>query len=809
MRWTISIFALALVFAGLHTYIGLSQGGELLVPFAMAALGACILAGLHSQKILMTQLLDIFYLSVAILLFSMISSIQYGEFSQHLVSSTLLIYAIVLSYFVYIGISQINDKRIEAFFLTGLLLLIAGCYLEIYGGLKPVSDAFRQFAFSWQRGSLYADTNRDVLQYGGIRPNFFASEPSIVGITAGYFILFWFFAGSVYTVRRLTWATALALSAFLIIRSPTIFVCLAICFLMFFVEFKTGQKVSRSRVMVVGGVSLFFIVALPFVISMLSDYGRSGSFFLRELGPPLIVMDVLKHSPFWGVGLGGHAGLMQSVLSAYSSPSGFGSNVDILRSFLRGRLNSNGLMSNEFYEYWASFGLAGGYVVLALIWKILGGLKTPNRTLILLIVAPIFTLSGGINNPPSWVALFTICQLYKRHWAHREHELAAAISAETLPAGSTGSNQVPVPVWRGSKAVLMVIGAVLLAAAGRPVQAEPKEDASACGSLSGDHLGVNVTNLSFAALQSPNLIRAIQQSGVQWVRINLYWGWTEQYEDRFDWAAADSTLRLLQADHIHVLLVIGGPVPCWALATRMNDCKTPQWGLPDSVKWQQFVGTAVGRYHNLVGYWEIWNEPDLEDGLQVHNDQARLVSYRDGILTPAARAIHSVDPTAKVVAPALAATWGAHSSPGKDMQAVLALLMLHQGVNVDIVSVHDYSPFDVRAMVQSVHAALAQDNIVSKPIWVTELGLTEKDDDVAASGYANQTSFLQRELVGSVASGSVAKVFWYALTDSPNEQGQHTDHYGLIDNLNYQSYPWRPRATYQALQRLTGADCGQ
>lgn len=326
------------------------------------------------------------------------------------------------------------------------------------------------------------------------------------------------------------------------------------------------------------------------------------------------------------------------------------------------------------------------------------------------------------------------------------------------------------------------------------------------------NIGININNLSFDSLQSGNLINALRQSGAGWTRINLYWGWIERKPGQFEWAAADSGLRKLKAAHIQVLLTIDGPVPCWALGLdAKSGCKNVKNTVPPTGPWVTFVTTAVQRYHNLVQYWEIWNEPDLIQSLDIPNPQQRLIGYRNNILIPGAAAIRRVDPGAKIAGPTFAAIPSGDTAPGDELERALALVFTPQArQNVDIVSLHSYFPSLASDKARTARVALQRLGMGVKPIWIDELGaegikIAPRGHDVAKK----QASYLDAELSDALGSGAVSKIFWFALTDSTNVAGAHTNDYGLIDNHDYNTFAWAPRSAFIELQSVVRQGCSK
>lgn len=321
------------------------------------------------------------------------------------------------------------------------------------------------------------------------------------------------------------------------------------------------------------------------------------------------------------------------------------------------------------------------------------------------------------------------------------------------------------------------------------------------------NLGINVGNLSFAALSNPNVIQALTESHVGWIRVNMYWAWTEPQEGVFQWSAIDDALTSLKASNITPLIILNGPTPCWAIGAS---CSSNLDEMPSQAVsyWSNFVMQAVSRYKNQVTYWEIWNEPDLIESIDLTNPSDRLVQYRDNILTPAATVIHSVDANAKVVAPALAAISEGNTAVGSQLQNALAFLLASPAGNlVDIVSIHAYYPEILSDVISSANAGVAASGQASKPVWITEAGAGGATLSSVSDPQQTQSDYLMNDIQGGLTNLTTSKIFWFALTDSADSSGNHTNDYGLINNTDYTSYIWTPRLAYTTLQSLITSEC--
>jgi len=426
MRLFVAEIAVFLVFFGLHTGIAIAPGGTLLLPFVLSFMGAAAIAIAYPER-LSTRLIRIFVFLGAILLgMAFITSREDSAFNQHFISSGLFLYSLAIAYCTFIGLSVMGLRRTSKFFLLAAFVLIIGCFLELHGGLKPLSDAFRQAANSWRSNEIYSGDTRDVMNYGGLRPNFFASEPSIVGIMTGFAILFWFVSTGKFTAFRLGKMLALSAIAFAIIRSPTTVVCSAVCVILIVSEVGVAGNVPRWRTIWLCAAALFAILFVPEIVASNTNYGQTGSFFERELGPPLIAAEVVRNQPLLGTGFGGSTKLIEYTIGVYSSVGG-PQQANLVKSALSDQSVAKKLLSSQFWELWVDLGLLGGAVFVYMLWRVLGYLSVPNRMMVLCSAALMLTMSGGVVSPQGWVGVFSLAALYERHWAARNAALVSML----------------------------------------------------------------------------------------------------------------------------------------------------------------------------------------------------------------------------------------------------------------------------------------------------------------------------------------------------------------------------------------------
>jgi hypothetical protein len=325
-----------------------------------------------------------------------------------------------------------------------------------------------------------------------------------------------------------------------------------------------------------------------------------------------------------------------------------------------------------------------------------------------------------------------------------------------------------------------------------------------------DSIGININNLAFSEINSDNVITALDQSGVGWVRANIYWGWIERQRGAINWQPIDAALDRLAAAHVTAMVTINGPVPCWA-SGGPKGCSDAHMVAPPVSEWVSFVKTVVTRYKQRVHYWEIWNEPDLVPAINEPDPAKRLQEYRNNILIPGAQAVHSVDPTAKVIGPTFAGIPGGHTGMGPDLhRALVTVLSPPASSLIDIVSFHSYFPEDINAKAIEVRNAMREVGMPDdKPIWITEIGLPRSHLAWAGQQYRGrgdlmqrQSDFVHQQTSMVLSHGNAQRVFWFTLSGTSDKD----DDYDLIDRTG--ATTWSPRPAYTRLQSLVSGSCG-
>lgn len=250
--------------------------------------------------------------------------------------------------------------------------------------------------------------------------------------------------------------------------------------------------------------------------------------------------------------------------------------------------------------------------------------------------------------------------------------------------------------------------------------------------------------------------------GLGWIRVDFDWLHIEVNRGAFSWGRHDAIVAAAEARGLLVFATLAYS-PQWATQGPVRV------GHPNPADWENFVYQAVRRYdgrqgRGYVGYWGLWNEPNLSDFYQGTRQQ-----YIHEILRNGADMVRAANPHAKVLGPELAHV---NSSAWWEW---LNDCIVQAGDKLDIVTHHVYGSgytTPTRRLEQrvwpwdppSVKEVLQQAGWLGKPFWLTEIGWQSGSDE--AQQAANYTGFLNNWFTGDPARSWIHKVFFYELYDT-------------------------------------------
>jgi hypothetical protein len=285
--------------------------------------------------------------------------------------------------------------------LAGVVVILVGCVLENYAGLRVVSNAFREAVFPTAQLQF---VERDIEVAGFERPRLFTAEPSDV---AKFLVLLGF--GWV-ALSRSAWRHAggvlITLAGLWLVRSPIIVLLLPLQFALVV----AGRPALPAPRILSPGVAAFVLGAgalvamagaLPFLASRISLAVAGGdlSSVIRLVTPVLIASQTLLASPLVGAGISGSEAIAGIVLQAWEA-TGMGQMA--LAALDSGTKDLANEITNSFWLLWINFGLLGGILVIALLDRWFVAVGARHRWLAFFTVFVFAQTMGAMHGPYFW-----------------------------------------------------------------------------------------------------------------------------------------------------------------------------------------------------------------------------------------------------------------------------------------------------------------------------------------------------------------------------------------------------------------------
>jgi len=289
--------------------------------------------------------------------------------------------------------------------------------------------------------------------------------------------------------------------------------------------------------------------------------------------------------------------------------------------------------------------------------------------------------------------------------------------------------------------------------------------------------GINGLNMIHGR-ESPNVFedgrktaKVMKHAGINWARLELWWGVLEPEKGKFDWTFSDKVAELYRDQGMNGMVLL-----CYSSAWSGK----PPADAEERALYANYVYQVVNRYKDTFHVWEIWNEPNIPTFWPKPN-----VGDYTLMLKEAYKAAKKADPNCVVLAA---------STSGPDLDFIKGIYANGGFGYLDGISIHPYS-MSGGPVVQRLDKLLTmhQEYIASKgkpkSLWITEMGWTTRSPE----SERDQAIYLTQSYVISLANG-VEKLFWFCL----NDWGEK---WGIIKGVD----PLNPKPSYKAYQRLTRA----
>lgn len=415
----IDLALIGLFLIGLYTNFTIMISVKVPLPSAPSGIAGLIL--LWRRRDLITQRALVGLLAVlALYLISILCATNVAFLSRRTNGLIQLSYSLVIGYGLFLTVSHASRRQIAGLFLGFALIILVGCLLESYAGLRPVSDAARRVLYS---KGVYENDLRDILFYNRVRPKFFASEPASVTFCYTLFSFIWLVASP--WRGKLAGYLALVGVGLFAMPGPTLLLMLLLLLpYLLFLNSRRGGHIDATRFLIVAcaaalALGLFFVLAQILFAERLASItaGNDPSSFYRVQGPAMAGIDIMRRYPIAGAGLTGEPFIEREVTNLYLRSRFYSAGWAVVSP-------STELLINYFWLHWIYLGLVWGVVMIAVITAWLRVLHVPSPAFCWVAWAILGQASGAYVGPTCWAVIFLCAAASVLHQRSEEAAIA-------------------------------------------------------------------------------------------------------------------------------------------------------------------------------------------------------------------------------------------------------------------------------------------------------------------------------------------------------------------------------------------------
>jgi hypothetical protein len=398
----LDLLLITIFLAGIYTNYTIMVSQKVPLPSAPAGIAGLIMLWRRLNDITPRALIGL----VAIVTFYLVSILcapDLSWLSRRTNGLIQLTYSLVIGYGLFLTVRRAERGQIAGLFLGFSLLIVVGCLLETYAGLRSISDSVRSVLY--QKG-VYENDLRDILFYNRVRPKFFASEPSSVTFCYTLFS-FIFLVASPWKRVKLPLYLALVGVGLFAMPGPTLLLMLALLlpYLLFLSSRRRG-RIDTTRFLVVAMIAILFaMVAYFLAVTLFAERlqsitsGNDPSFFYRVQGPALAGLDIISRYPLAGAGLTGEPYIEREITNLYLRSPFYSAGWTVVTP-------ATELLINYFWLHWIYLGFVAGVAAIALISTWLRILGVPSIAFCWVSWAILGQASGAYVGPTCWAVLF-------------------------------------------------------------------------------------------------------------------------------------------------------------------------------------------------------------------------------------------------------------------------------------------------------------------------------------------------------------------------------------------------------------------
>jgi polysaccharide biosynthesis protein PslG len=300
-----------------------------------------------------------------------------------------------------------------------------------------------------------------------------------------------------------------------------------------------------------------------------------------------------------------------------------------------------------------------------------------------------------------------------------------------------------------------------------------------------DEIGINIHFIKPQAGE----VEMLANSGVRWVRMDLFWNETEREKGVYNFSDYDQLISVLEKYKIHPVFILG-------YTNKLYDQGMSPYTDEAQKAFTAWATAAVKRFKNKKIIWEIYNEPNLDIFWQPKSDVNPFAKLAISV----GEAIRKIDPDAVYIGPATSSI---------DLTFLENCFKLGLLRYWSAVSVHPYRttiPETVTDEYTNLKRLIAKYAPPGKtiPIISGEWGYsTSQNGTWKVDNEKQQAVFLVRKLLTNITNG-ISLSIWYDWRDYGTDPSYEINHFGIVRHAHFPNRVpvFEPKESYKAMVTL-------
>lgn len=399
----LDVLLLLVFLCGIYLEIEIKVAAGVPIPSVLAGIAGAAMLLKHASRVESRHLIAILAI-VLLYALSILGAARPDYLIERFKGVLQIGYTLALVYAFFLTARDFPPRHLSRVFLAFTLIILVGCALENYTPFRDISDSFRLRIYE---SGLYESDLRDQVLYGRIRPKFFSSEPSAVSFMFTLCAFAWY---SLSTSRlKLPLYTLFVACAFILMRGPTLMLCLALIVPHAVLLAPRGVFGDRMRYNTTRGLvaiclsAAIVAAAVPLALTLYAERlelivsGGDLSFFSRVIAPYQTARAVLAEHPIAGAGLTAWEFIEPTLRRIYDTTAALATNWSFDKA--------SSAITNFFWLHWIFLGLFWGSALL-IAWSVfLRVLGVSSLAFCWSVWTILGQASGSYVSPKTWFVL--------------------------------------------------------------------------------------------------------------------------------------------------------------------------------------------------------------------------------------------------------------------------------------------------------------------------------------------------------------------------------------------------------------------